>query len=177
MIVTQVIVKDGLTEPLEKFGKRAPKMLDSVLLSVGYKYRAFIRRDFIAGQMLYSRPGIGPLWMSLFSGRAKGKKHVAIVGAKKTTTTSDMGGFLVRKTFEASHLGNIFEHAGGYTIVPKKKKYLTFQIDGKWIRVPEIKGKQRPFMSASAAAFNWAAEMDASAEKMAAREMKKAGLG
>jgi hypothetical protein len=179
MIAAQVIIKDGLTEPLEAFGKFAPRMLDGVLKTTGLKYRSFLRKQYLGGQMLYSRPNIGPLWASLYVGRKKGAKHVFVIGTKKTTITTVVGMGKVKRIFSgAVALANIYEHSGGYVIEPKNQKCLVFKNkNGDTVFTKRVVGQERPFMSSSAAAFNWAEALDKSADRVIGEKLKQLGFG
>jgi len=175
MIVAQVKVTDGLTQPLERFGAAAPGMLDQVLRGGGYRYRAFLRKNYLRGQML--RQNFGDLIRSLYVGKKKGQKHFYLVGGRAVSVAKDSDGF---KIYDATpiRLANIFEHAGGYTIVPKKKKRLfAVTASGYWMFATKIQGRERPFMSASAEAFDWGSAFDAELEKALGKELSKAGLG
>jgi hypothetical protein len=171
VIIAQVVVKDGLTGPLERFGKEAPKMLDQVLKGAGYRYRAFLKKNYLRGQML--KQDTGALVRSIYVGKLKRQKHVYIVGNRAVIDRDENGD---------SHAGgvklaNIYEHAGGYTIVPKRRKRLfAVTASGYWMFATRIEGKERPFMSASTQAFGWSNAFDAELEKALDKALKTSGL-
>lgn len=175
MIAAQVVVHDGITQPLERFGAAAPKMLDLILKTAGYRYRAFLRKNYLSGQMLAQQTG--QLAGSIVVGKKKGSAHVFLVGSKKIVSKQDFGGLVIRRSYgDGVKLSNIFEHAGGYTITPKTAKALVFSTPEGLVFTKRVQGRERPFMSASAAAFNWGAAFDSSTEQVIARELKKLGL-
>jgi hypothetical protein len=172
----QVVVTDGVSDKLERFGRDAPKHLDRILRMVGSQYRAELKKKYLSGQMLHKNSG--NLVRSLYVGKARGKKHVYIVGSKSTRSTQDFGGVsIVRKDAASLKLANIFEHAGGYTIVPKNKKVLMFVTrDGNIVFTRKVTGQSRPFMTASAKAFGWNKAFENTTSKIITEEARKLGL-
>ena len=179
MDIVRIEYNDGLTKPLERYAADAPKMLNGILKIAGYKYRVYIRKNYLSGQMLYSRPNIGPLWMSMLVSKSRYFANSVTIGAKKVSITTDMGAFKVRRsTNDAVKLANIYEHDGGYTIKPTKAKVLIYKLpDGSWRRSKEVRGRQRPFMSDSAKTFNWDKALDEGTERVVREENKKLGFG
>ncbi len=176
MMRTSIILEDGVKDKLRQFGSRFPKALDKVLYRVGTQYRAELKKKYLSGQMLGRRSG--QLIKSLYVARAKGEKHCYVVGQKTITERQDFGGVvLVRSSSESLKLANIYEHSGGYTIVPKKAKALVFVApDGKIVFTKRVQGRERPFMSTSAQRFNWVQAFEKTTDKIVAEEAKLSGM-
>jgi hypothetical protein len=155
MIAAQIIIKDDVKDRLDQFGKQAPKLLDKVLRMVGSQYRAELKKRYLSGQMLNRREG--NLYRSIYVGQLRGHRHVYVVSSRKTTSSQNLGGVSIKRTDSGSiKLANIFEHSGGYTILPAKAKALVFVADdGKIVFTKRVQGSQRPFMSQSARDFRW----------------------
>jgi len=177
MIGLEVVVTDGVSDRLAAFGSAAPRMLDTILRMVGSQYRAELKKKYLSGQMLGRNSG--SLVRSLYVGRSRGKKHVYIVGNKAVRSKQDFGGVaIVRRDAASVKLANIYEHAGGYTIVPKNKKALMFVTsDGQIVFTKRVVGRSRPFMSASAQAFAWPSAFTKTTDRVVDEECKKIGLG
>jgi hypothetical protein len=120
----------------------------------------------------------GNLVRSLYVGRARGRRHVYIVASKKVKSKQDFGGVsIVRSESESLRLANIYEHAGGYTIVPKNKKCLMFVTkDGNIVFTKKVVGQARPFMSASSKAFDWSKAFENTTDRIITEEAHKLGL-
>jgi hypothetical protein len=176
MIVVEVIATDGVSGKLERFGRDAPKHLDKILRMVGSQYRAELKKKYLSGQMLGRVSG--NLVRSLYVGPAKGKRHVYVVGQKATKSVQDFGGVsIVRREAVGIKLANIYEHAGGYTIVPKNKKCLMFVTkEGNIVFTKKVTGHARPFMTASAKAFNWPTAFEKTTDRIITEEARKLGL-
>lgn len=172
----EVIVTDGVTDRLERFGRDAPKHLDRILRMVGSQYRAELKKKYLSGQMLGKDSG--NLVRSLYVGQARGRRHVYVVASKKTKSKQDFGGVAIVRSESASmKLANIYEHAGGYTIVPKNKKCLMFVTkDGNIVFTKKVTGRQRPFMSASSKAFGWSKAFENTTDRIITEEARKLGL-
>lgn len=175
MIVAQVKVQDGLTEPLGRFGAGAPKLLDQILKIVGYRYRTYIKKNYLSGQMLAQ--STGGLVQSLAVGKRRGVNHVYLVGSKPVIDRQNLGGVRVsRANLGVVKLANIYEHVGGYVIEPKTAKRL-FVATPSGIFFPlRVEGKERPFMSQSAATFGWAEAFDKTADEVIGKELKRLGF-
>jgi len=176
MIGIEVRVTDGVTDRLECFGRDAPKHLDRILRMVGAQYRAELKKKYLSGQMLNKNSG--NLVRSLYVGRARGARHAYVVGSKAVKSTQDFGGVaIVRRDSSSIKLANIYEHAGGYTIVPKNKKALMFVTrDGNIVFTKRVSGQARPFMSKSAGEFAWSSAFDKTTDRIVAEEARKIGL-
>jgi hypothetical protein len=189
MIAGEIIVNEGpIVAALERFGANAPKALDKVLKVTGYRYRAFVRKSYLSGQMLNAETG--QLRDSIIVARKRGRTHSFIIGGRKKVDKQDLGGVVLRRTnSEGIKLANIYEHQGGYVIVPKNRKALIVPVArgfagamgpsaGGVFFAKRVEGHARPFMSASAAAFPWAATIEKTAEayyEKALREMVERG--
>jgi len=177
MIGLSVVVTDGVSDRLHAFGRAAPSMMDRILRMVGSQYRAELKKNYLSGQMLGRSSG--DLVRSLYVGRARGKKHVYIVGSKAIRSKQDFGGVAIRRS-DASRikLANIYEHGGGYSIAPKEKKALMFvAADGTIVFTKRVRGQSRPFMTASARAFNWTQAFSKTTDRIVIEETGKIGLG
>lgn len=171
-----VIVTDGVTDKLERFGRDAPKHLDRILRMVGSQYRAELKKKYLSGQMLGRNSG--NLVRSLYVGQARGRRHVYVVASKAVKSTQDFGGVaIVRRESGSMKLANIYEHSGGYTIVPKNKKCLMFVTkDGNIVFTKKVTGQSRPFMTASAKAFNWPGAFEKTTDRIITEEARRLGL-
>jgi len=176
MIGLSVVVTDGVTDKLERFGLDAPKHLDRILRMVGAQYRAELKKKYLSGQMLGRDSG--NLVRSLYVGKARGKKHVYVVGSKSIKSRQDFGGVaIVRSESSSIKLANIYEHAGGYTIVPKTKKHLMFVTrDGNIVFTAKVSARSRPFMTTSARAFGWSQAFEKTTDRIITEEARKIGL-
>lgn len=172
MIVTQVVIKDDITPALDQFGAQMPKLLDTVLRIVGYRYRAHIKKNYLSGQML----GIetGQTIQSLVVGKRRGAKHIYIVGSRKVTSRQDFGGVALRRTnTEGVKLANIFEHQGGYVIEPKKAKALIIPVASGIYFAKRVEGRARPFMTQSAQTFSWGPTIEKTVLEVVEKQLKK----
>jgi len=170
MIALEISVEDLIGPRLEKFGdeKNQSRILNFILARIGRRYRAYLRRNYLGGQLINGGSGEGSLSSRIMVYKAKGKKNVYKIGEKGKSSSNETN----------VHLSNIYEHAGGYTIGVKKKKALMFvTADGfwHWSKKP-LHGKQRPFMSASFASFGWPAAIGEEANSVFDSEASKAGL-
>lgn len=167
MISAHVTISDDMTEPLRQFEADMPRLLNTVLRIVGYRYRKHIRQDYLSGQMLSKRSG--SLDASISVGPKRREKFVYIIGSRRITNkkTGD-------STFGSLKLSNIYEKAGGYTILPKNKKALRWVAeDGTVVFSKKSVGKPRPFMTESAKDFPWAQSFNATVESVVAKELAK----
>lgn len=169
MIAAQIVAHGDLEAAFERFGNgHALKLADKTIKIVAYRYRKSIRQQYLMGQMLGQRTG--ELSKSLVAGRKKGapNKLVYLVGAKplkQKDGTVSAGGV---------KLANIYEHAGGYTIVPKNRKALKFEVSGGTIVfAKKVVGRARPFMSQSSKEFDWPGTFAKTEEEVIGKELKK----
>jgi hypothetical protein len=175
MIAMQITVTDGVTGPLRAFSATADKLLDTILRIVGYRYRADLKKNYLSGQMLNQVSGT--LVRSLVVGRRKGVKHVYLVGSKAVRDKQDLGGVIIRRRDAgAIKLANIFEHAGGYVIEPKKAKALIIPTPAGIFFSKRVEGRARPFMSESARAFRWDEAFEKTTDDVVTKEWKRLGL-
>lgn len=176
MIAAQIIIKDDVKDRLAEFGKQAPKLLDKILRMVGSQYRADLKKRYLSGQMLNRREG--NLYRSLYVGQLRGQRHVYVVDSRAVTSRQDFGGVIIKRTYSGSiKLANIFEHSGGYTILPAKAKALVFVADdGKIVFTKRVQGRQRPFMSQSARDFRWNPAFEKTTDKVVEEAAKAVGL-
>lgn len=120
-------VDDSISKQLAQFGEEAPRLLDSVLRGVATKFREFIVRGFLSGQMLKKVTG-------------GTQKSVKAVKSKKYPHTY----------WVYSPAANLWEN---FKTRPR-----------------------RPFMSASASAFDFDGELTRATEKVVGQELRKRGL-
>lgn len=152
----RITLQDEYTKKLDQLGSDAGKILDRVLRVTGAKYRDFVRRGYLSGQMLGRRSG--KLWRSVLAQKLRRQKHVVLVSGQP-------------------RLSNIYEHLGGAVIAPRSGGVLRFEANGKIIftRKP-IRLPWRPFMSESSGAFPFGSTFETVAEKTFAVEFKNRGL-
>ncbi|OHE63853.1 MAG: hypothetical protein A2001_01440 [Treponema sp. GWC1_61_84] len=169
MIELNLSIEDTAGPALERFGdvRNQSRILNFVLARIGRRYRTHLRANYLSGQMINGGRGADSLSGRITVYKDKRQKNVYRVGEK----ASDEGdGRRVK-------LANIYEHAGGYTIIPKRRKILMFvDSGGFWNFAKKIEGKARPFMSASFASFGWNDITRAEVDSVIAAELKKAGL-
>jgi hypothetical protein len=168
MIGLTVIVNGNLEENFAKFSDHAPRLVDKTLRIVAYRYRKHLLTDYLSGGML--REQTGTLKRSVVVGKKRGFKFVYLVGSKGVKNKAD-------GTYNANaiKLANIYEHSGGYTVRPKNKKALRFMGDnGEFVFVRgEVRGRERPFMSASRRSFPWTAKFAQTEEEVMGKEIKR----
>lgn len=161
--------EDKAADALKNFAdaRLQSRMTNFILARVGRRYRAHLKAAYLSGQMINGGRGGESLAGRIRVYRDKRRKNVYLVGEK----ANDQGdGRRVK-------LANIYEHPGGYTIVPKRRKTLMFvDSGGTWMFSKKIQGRARPFMSASYASFGWDAAFAADSEDVIKKEMQKAGL-
>jgi hypothetical protein len=122
-----VTVDDSVSKQLSQFGAEAPRALDNVLKEVANKYKQYVIRNFLSGQMLPRRTG----------GTQKSLKAV--------------------KSRKYPHTYWIYSPAANLWEFFKKRP-------------------RRPFMSASAATFDFDDELTRATDKVVGRELRKRGL-
>jgi hypothetical protein len=165
----QIVVSDIVGPRIAAFGdeRNQSRILNFIIARVGREYRKKLRASYLSGQMIGSGPGPDHLKNRIMVYKKKRDRNVYIIG-EKAKMTNDAANV---------RLANIFEHPGGYTIVPKKKKVLFFVTpDGHWNFAKRVEGKSRPFMSASYSAFPWSPTISAEADKVFELEKRKSGL-
>lgn len=168
MMVVDVKVTGDLEAAFAKLGGgHAVKLADKTVRIVAYRYRKFIRTNFLSGQMLGEQSGI--LKQSIVAGRKRGQKLVYLVGSRGVKDTQ--GAF----TAAGVKLANIYEHKGGYVITPKDKKALAMVIigAGRITFAKSAQGKERPFMSTSAREFDWRTAFARTEEEVIGKEIKR----
>jgi hypothetical protein len=152
----RITIQDEFTHKLDQLGADAGKILDRILRVTGAKYRDFIRRGYLSGQMLGRRSGT--LWRSVLAQKLRRSRHTVLVSGQPK-------------------LSNIYEHLGGALIKPRDGGVLKFEIDGKIVftRKP-IQLHRRPFMSDSSSSFPFGSTFETAAEKTFADEFQKRGI-
>ena len=169
MIEITLSIEDQVGPALARFGdpRTQSRILNFILSRIGRRYRAHMRANYLAGQMIDGGRGAESLNKRLVVYKDKKHKNVYLVGEK-------MGN---QEDGRPVKLANIFEHPGGYTITPKNKKVLFFvDKDGHWVFTKKVEGRQRPFMSSSYGSFGWDAATKAEIESVMDDEIKKAQL-
>lgn len=164
MNASLVYTDHGLANNLKELGKQGDKITAKIVGRTARFYRAYVKKNYLSGQMLGSRTGQTKKRMIVY--KKKGSKATYVIGQKGFSTNSQTG----------TKLSNIYEHAGGYTIVPKNKKALRFEINGQEIIVKKVQGRQRPFMSQSSNSFNFSRSFDESAAEVIPAEFAKLGI-
>ncbi len=166
MLDLKLSLQENISEKLKEFAdtKTQDRLTNRILATVGRSYRSYIKKYYLAGQMLNSGRGKDSL-----AGR------IAVWKSKRYNGIYYVGERVGKSLKEGVLLANIYEHPGGYVITPKKKK-LRFVINGKTIFATRVEGKSRPFMSASFASFGWDKAFADASEMVIQRELKKAGL-
>lgn len=161
-------VKDELMPKLDIFDsdKTKLRLANNILGRTGRKYAAQLKRNYLRGQMINGGKGADSLYGRIRVYRSKRQKYTWII-AEKTRTGET----------EGVKLSNIYEHEGGYTILPKRAKTLKFiGSDGKPVFVKKVEGKSRPFISSSSDAFPWNQTLEAMADEVVEKELEKDGL-
>jgi len=168
MLELKVNLEDQVSSALRGFiePRLQSRMTNFILARVGRRYRAHLRANYLAGQMINGGRGGESLSGRMRVYRDKKRKNVYLVGEKK----GDQG------DGQSVKLSNIYEHPGGYVITPKKKGKLMFVAGNGRVFTNMVAGRPRPFMSASMASFGWDAAFKSDSEDVIAKELKKAGL-
>lgn len=149
----RIQIQDEVTQRLEAFGKNAGTILDRALLATGYRYRSFIKSNYLSGQMLRKRTGAA-------------QRSISVRLSKRAYHLVNI----------YTPLANIYEH--GAVIRPKQRLVLRFPAEGGFVfsRRPIVL-RRRPFMSYSEHAFNFQEAFNRSAEEEIAKGLAKYGLG
>jgi hypothetical protein len=166
MIDLSIGLDDQLSPLFKEFGseRNQSRIVNFTLSRIGRRYRAYLKSNFLGGQLINGGRGGESLSSRLRVYKDKRKKNVYVVGERY----GDEGdGRRVK-------LANIYEHAGGYTIIPKRKKCLKFVVNGVEVFTKRVEGKERPFMSRSFAAFDWPGVTKSEGESVYKKEMEKA---
>jgi hypothetical protein len=164
----KVNLKDEILPMLASFDddKTKLRLSNSILSRTGRRYATYIKKNYLRGQLLNGGTGAESLYGRLRVYRSKRKRFTWIVGEKSKVNGQN-----------SNKLANIYEHEGGYTILPKRRKALRFEtVDGKIVFIKKATGKCRPFFSESYDAFPWDSTLESQAEIVIAKELKKAGL-
>lgn len=153
MIKMDVEVQDLFSPRLEQFGKRAPAIALRICRTIGQSYRAFVKKNYLRGQVIGKRTG------TLY-------KSVKIVTDRKTKS-----GVIVKPW---ARLANIYHKPEGVTITPKTKKVLRFVTkDGRTVFTRRVHLAPRPWVGPSVSAFPWQPEIKKAADKVIERELRK----
>jgi hypothetical protein len=155
-VTVRITLEDEITGKLDKLGADAGKILDRILRVTGAKYRDYVRRGYLSGQMLGRRSSA--LWRSVLAQKLRRAKHTVLVSGQPK-------------------LSNIYEHMGGATIVPRAGGVLRFEVDGKVVftRKP-IRLPYRPFITESSHAFPFGSTFEQVAERTFEREFADRGI-
>lgn len=155
-MTVRITLEEEMTGKLDRLGGDAGKVLDRILRSTGARYRDYVRRGYLSGQMLGRRTGT--LWRSVLAQKLRQVQHTVLVSGQPK-------------------LSNIYEHAGGALIVPRRGGVLRFEVGGKvvYTRRP-IRLRQRPFITASSGTFDFGGAFGIAAEKTFAEEFRKRGI-
>jgi hypothetical protein len=160
---------DQLSPIFREFGseKNQSRLVNFTLARIGRRYRAYLKANFLSGQIINGGKGAESLSGRIRVYKDKRKKNVYIVGERKKSDSSG----------QRINLANIFEHPGGYIILPKKKKSLLFvDSGGFWVHTKRIVGKSRPFMTLSFEGFDWEKITKEEGDSVYKKEMEKVGL-
>jgi hypothetical protein len=151
MIELTLSIEDTVGPALAQFGdpRNQSRILNFILSRIGRRYRAHMRANYLAGQMIDGGRGAESLNKRLVVYKDKKHKNVYLVGEK-------MGN---QEDGRPVKLANIF--------VDK---------DGHWVFTKKVEGRQRPFMSSSYGSFGWDAATKAEVESVMDAEIKKAQL-
>lgn len=155
-MTVRITLEDEITAKLDKLGGDAGKILDRILKVTGAKYRDYVRRQYLSGQMLGKRTA--KLWRSVLAQKLRRANHTVLVSGQPK-------------------LSNIYEHLGGATIVPRSGGVLRFEVDGKIVftRKP-IRLPYRPFITESSHAFPFGGTFVQVAERTFEREFADRGI-
>jgi len=164
MNASLVYSDNGLANNLKAIGRQGDKITGKIVGRTARFYRAYVKKDFLSGQLLGIRTGQTKKRMIVY--KKRGSKATYIIGQKGFSTNSQTG----------TKLSNIYEHSGGYIITPKNKKALHFEINGQEIFCKKVVGKEKPFMSQSSDRFNFARSFDESAAEVVPAEFAKLGI-
>jgi hypothetical protein len=146
-------VQDQATLGLDQFGDNAPKILDKVLKKIGTDYRAFVRKNYIRGQVIGKRTGY--LDEKYKVAKDRKQKHAYIV-------------------FPYIQLANIYHHAGGADIYPKNKKVLHwYGENGEDIFAKYVHLKERPWVTMSEKAYPWESKSMSLGKALVEKELAK----
>jgi phage gpG-like protein len=110
-------------DALIKRASALPSLMTKIKQHAAIEARRQIRRTFVEGRDPYGKP-----WAPL---KLRKGKPLRLTGALSTFIVERSGdGFIVRAT-----VPYVATHQYGATIVPKRAKWLTFSVGGKWFRL------------------------------------------
>jgi hypothetical protein len=152
--------RDELTPVLKALGREAPNILDEGLKGTATGFRDYARRSL--GSMLHSQTGV--TYKQLKSMKRRDRPHYFMVWAPS--------------------LANIYEHAGGASIRPKRRTArnskrppaLKFVVGGKTVFTKRVHLARRPFMSTAYQTCDFGRTFDAEATAAIARARARLGL-
>lgn len=152
MIHMNVSLEDNVTPRLRAFGDEAPQMLRKVMRRVGSRYRSYMRKHYLRGQMLGRRSG------TLY-------KSVRVRSVKRRNMVE------IRPY---SPLANIYHKAGPIVIRPRDAKALRwFNAAGEPQFTKEVRFAPQPFVARSYQSFPWDREMALATQWVINREIKR----
>ncbi|RPH37789.1 MAG: hypothetical protein EHM91_14600 [Planctomycetota bacterium] len=158
----RIEITDPVSEKLKLFGDDAPKVLDRAISKTGSFYRAFVRRNYLSGQMLRRRTG--RLYQSMRVRKMRGKKHSYWISGQP-------------------RLSNIYDRTGETVIRPKSGGVLRFMgtthggMGQVWVftRRP-VYLRPRRFITESSAVYPFQPTFGTAAESEIKKEMRRRNL-
>ena len=152
MIQMTVEVQDMFSRQLDEFGRRAPAIALRICRTIGMSFRAFMKKNYLRGQIIGKRTGTLYKQITIFKDRRSGNAVIVRPWAK---------------------LANIYHHPGGADILPTKGKFLKFDVDGKTVFAKHVHLRERPWVPRAFSDFQWDPEIQKAADKVIDREIKK----
>lgn len=156
----RIEISDPVSAQLKALGDDAPHVLDRSLSKTGTFYRAFVRRNYLSGQMLHRRSG--KLYKSMWVKKMRGRQHDYLISAQP-------------------RLSNIYEQ--GAVITPKTGRVLRFigltrggMAQGWVFTRRTVFLAPRRFMSQSAAVYPFQVTFGIAAESEIQKAIKQRGL-
>lgn len=151
-----ISIKADLDEAMKLFDgleKESPKIRRRLLAGIGTSIK---NRSKKAYRSLLKKKS-GNLYKSLKRRVVKSGKAV-VIDAKARAENHVFYGYAL---------------AEGSTITAKKDKYLTFQIDGKWVKKESVKLPEKDYVSAPAERYLGSAEYRQQIDKLVQKEIDK----
>jgi hypothetical protein len=153
MVQYNISVVNEVSGRLRQFGSDQDKILKKILRRIAGKYRTFLRRHYLRGQMLGRRTG-------------------------ETYRNTRVRKVRRRDAYRvAPPLANIYEHPGGATIRPKDAQVLRwFDRSGEPQFAKEVNLPRIPFVTRSYERFDWKRETFKNTNDVIMRELRKRGI-
>ena len=153
-----VSIETDISEPLEyleSLGANKHKAMRRILGGVGTAAKAQVKKAYKSHGL---SKGTGALYKSITRKVMRSGKAVIVEAKAQTPEDNVFYGYALAK---------------GAQITAKKGKYLTFQIDGKWIKVHSVKLPERDFVASPVKRYLNSPAFGTKLDQLVERELKR----